>query len=131
MFRRWRSRRSATTEAITTPAAPTTRRVYRLGGGLGNRIQFDGPPPVQLDATAVVYGWKSTTPAPGDYLIGRLRGGRDAIARFLTVFPYTDPPDMFRATVQLVGTAPSDRLIEHLQQLEPTATIAAADRLPG
>jgi hypothetical protein len=126
MLRRWRSRRSATSaEATTTPAAPTTRRVFGLGGGVGNRIQFDGPPPGQVGATAVVYGWKPTTPAPGDYLTGRLRDGRDAIARFLTVSPYSDPPDMFRATVQLVGTAPSDRLIEHLQQLEPTATIVA------
>jgi hypothetical protein len=117
MFKRWRGRR--------------TRRVYRFGGGWGDRIEFkyDDAHPIQPGTTARVFGWKAITPAPGDYLTGRLSDGREAIARFTAVERYANPPDMFLATVQGVDVVPSDRLTERLQELEPTATIITIDRL--
>lgn len=72
------------------------RRVYKIGGGWGNRIEFS-----DWEKRRVV-GWKAHIPERGDRLIAELTMGM-AKFRFASVERCSDPPDMFFATLEDEG----------------------------
>lgn len=69
-------------------------RVYKVGGTWGNSIVFNDY------ENRTVYGFKSITPEPGDFLEMRLTDGTVQKFRFIEVTPCRDPMDMFFATVE-------------------------------
>ena len=71
---------------------------YAYGGGWGNRIEW------MLDREGKeVVGWKSRIPQIDDWLLCSMQSGKTGLHLFSSIERCGDPPDMFFATVELVG----------------------------
>ena len=80
---------------------PRPRRLYKMGGGWGNAIQFSGFKAGEAEQR--VYGFKHRFPIVGDVLQTPMQSGKKGYWLFLTVEPMSDPRDMFFATVEALG----------------------------
>lgn len=93
---------------VEQPSGDT--RLYQLGGGWGNRIEFYRWP-------TVVVGWLQQRPRPGDLLMGEMQSGRIGVWRFVDVDMKLDPPDMFFADVMPMGYAGEHVATDYLLRL--------------
>ena len=77
------------------------RRMYKLGGGWGNAIQFS----TYKKGSAIqrVHGFKHRFPQPGDVLQVPMESGKPGYWRFTEIEPCGDPRDMFFATISILG----------------------------
>ena len=76
-------------------------RLFQLGGGWGNRIEFYRWP------TGIV-GWKGDPPREGDYVMGEMTSGEIGVWRVIDVNRMLDPADMFFADVMWLGYVGTD-----------------------
>jgi len=77
------------------------RRLYKLGGGWGNKIsfcEFEAGKAVQR-----VHGFKHRIPKVGDVLQTPMNSGKPGYWMFTEIEPCRDPRDMFFATIQALG----------------------------
>lgn len=81
-------------EALLNRLTGNKPRVFEIGGGWGNKIDWWG--------TNRVVGWKMPLPEVGDFLLAKMESGQVGRYRFDTVERCGDPKDMFFADVSWV-----------------------------